>query len=186
MPSGVYVRKPFSEDQKRNMGLAHVGKVSALRGRKRPPFSEEHKKNMSLARLKILPSLFTKETRQRMSEAKLGKKRQPHSNETKKKMRLSTIKYIREHHDGMIYPRRGTNEAQILDNQELIDGCKIIRQYYIKSLGYFVDGYCPETNTVYEVYEPHHDKLIERDSRRESEIRSFLNCRFTILRDSHV
>jgi len=74
----------------------------------------------------------------------------------------------------------GKQEKAVLDKQEQIDHCNIIRQYPVA--GYFVDGYCPETNTVYEVYEPHHDNQVHEDHQREVEIRNQLRCDFRILK----
>ena len=80
----------------------------------------------------------------------------------------------------------GANEARMLDEQEQIDKCKIQRQYPIKELGYVVDGYCRETNTVYEVYEKYHDKQVQKDLQRETEICNFLSCDFIILWENHA
>jgi len=60
----------------------------------------------------------------------------------------------------------------------------IVRQYPIKALGYVVDGYCPENNTVYEVYERAHTRRVELDQRREAEIRAHLDCNFVVIWDN--
>jgi hypothetical protein len=55
------------------------------------------------------------------------------------------------------------------------------REFYIKELGYWVDGYDAENNVVYEFDEPHHFRngiLREHDVRRQAEIEQHLNCRF--------
>ena len=54
---------------------------------------------------------------------------------------------------------------------------------HIKSLGYIVDGYCKETNTVYEVYEKYHEKQVEHDLRRQEEIQKHLGCKFIAIKD---
>ena len=55
-------------------------------------------------------------------------------------------------------------------------------EYYIKELGYWVDGYDKENNVVYEFDEEHHfDKhgnLKEKDKIRQKEIEYFLKCTF--------
>ena len=55
-------------------------------------------------------------------------------------------------------------------------------EYYIKEIGYWVDGYDKEKNVVIEVDEPHHFKsdgtLQEKDLIRQKEIEDFLKCKF--------
>ena len=59
-------------------------------------------------------------------------------------------------------------------------------EYYIKELGYWLDGYDEENNIVYEYDETHHfDKygnLNEKDKRRQDEITNYLKCKFIRLR----
>jgi very-short-patch-repair endonuclease len=112
---------------------------------------------------------------------KTGNKRK--SNETKRKMRVAALNYI-EKIRGNISPNIGRNEIQLLNLQEQKDKCKILRQYRIKNLGYIVDGYCPETNTVYEVYEKAHENKIDHDFNRQKQIENFLNCKFEIIKCS--
>jgi len=95
-------------------------------------------------------------------ETKLKHRSHRHSQETKRKQRISAINY-RKSVGNYYYPRIGMNETQLLDLQEQIDNCKIRRQHHIKDLGYVTDGYCPETNTIYEVYEPAHDQQVLKD-----------------------
>jgi very-short-patch-repair endonuclease len=98
--------------------------------------------------------------------------------DTKKKTRLSMIKYIKEKCNGF-RPNLGTNEKQLLDEFELSNNIKLIRQYEID--GYFVDGYCKELNLVVEVDE--RPKINERDIRREHYIRNKLKCKFVRIKD---
>jgi len=72
----------------------------------------------------------------------------------------------------------GKNETVILNRIELKDNVKIQRQYTIYKLGYFVDGYCKETNTVYEVDEYNHKYQKEKDAKRQKEIEEYLHCKF--------
>ena len=71
--------------------------------------------------------------------------------------------------------------------QEQIDEIKKCRNCQIELVNtranqiYWLDGYCPETNTVYEVYESWHSKNKERDIRRQKEIQQFLNCNFEVI-----
>ncbi len=100
--------------------------------------------------------------------------------EVRKKMRNSMIKHIIKY-KGNFRPNIGKNEKHILDNIEKEIKLEIIRQYHIKSLDYFVDGYCIHTNTVYEIDE--RPKKNERDIRREKEIKEELNCIFIRIKD---
>lgn len=102
--------------------------------------------------------------------------------ETKIKMRKTAIKkYLKTK-----LPRQGKNEKKILDKIEKLIGYKIIRQYSVD--GYFVDGYCKETNTVYEVYEQYHkkDKIAKKDRERRKYIRKNLNCKLLIINDKKL
>ena len=55
-------------------------------------------------------------------------------------------------------------------------------EFYIKDLGYWVDGYDKDKNVVLEVDEPHHfdiyNRLREKDVRRQKEIEEYLKCKF--------
>jgi len=135
----------------------HLAKI----GKKRKPFTETHIKNMSLC--------------------KLGKKRKPFSKEHIRNITISARqRCVRV---GRVI-NIGKREKQILDERESTDSCKIIRQYCIETLGYTVDGYCLETNTVYEVYERYHDYQVQKDLERENEICRHLGCDFIIIWDA--
>jgi len=56
-------------------------------------------------------------------------------------------------------------------------------EYYIKELGYWVDGYDSEKNVVIEFYEEWHRKTKqkEKDQKRKELIMKTLNCKFIIL-----
>lgn len=78
---------------------------------------------------------------------------------------------------------KGLNETKILDHFETVSNIKIDRDYHV--LGYHPDGYCHETNTIYEVYERHHlyaDKM-NYDIKRQNEITNHLKCNFVIIYD---
>jgi len=78
---------------------------------------------------------------------------------------------------------KGINEDKILNFFETTLNIKIDRDYHV--LGYHPDGYCHETNTIYEVYEKHHlyeHKMIY-DIRRQKEITDHLKCNFVIIYD---
>ena len=100
------------------------------------------------------------------------------SEETKIKMRLSAFEYAKKT-DGIIYPRIGHNEKQILDKLEQKLGYRIIRQYEIG--GYYLDGYIPEINLAIEVDEKIKNR--EKDIKREDFIKQKLGCQFMRIKD---
>ena len=101
---------------------------------------------------------------------------------TKRKQRITAIKRI-EISKGKLFPYIGKNETTLLNAQEIKDNCKITRQYRLNDLGYIVDGYCKETNTVYEVYEYHHKGKEQKDLQRQNEICNYLKSRFVVIQD---
>jgi hypothetical protein len=104
------------------------------------------------------------------------------SPDTRLLLRQRMIEYILSFGKGRI-GNIGKQEKIILDEQEKINNCKIIRQHHIKELGYVVDGYCQETNTVFEIYEKYHRNQEEKDLKRQKEIENFLKCNFKIIWD---
>jgi hypothetical protein len=58
-------------------------------------------------------------------------------------------------------------------------------EYYVKELGYWLDGYDKEKNVVIEYYENHHKRTIvkQKDKKRKKEIIKLLNCKFIELWD---
>jgi thioredoxin-related protein len=50
-----------------------------------------------------------------------------------------------------------------------------------------VDGYCKETNTIYEVYEKAHyrKEKYKKDFKRQKEIQNYLKCNFVIINDNY-
>ena len=74
---------------------------------------------------------------------------------------------------------KGKHEKKILDYFEAMNNIKIDRSF--KVAGFYPDGYCHETNTIYEVYEPYHAYRIDKDKIRQSIIMDKLNCRFVII-----
>ena len=107
------------------------------------------------------------------------------SKETKEKLRKYKIDKILQ--EGCWFTI-GKNEKQLLDEQEIKDNCKILRQYIVRvshTQFYSVDGYCKETNTVYEVYEKAHDKKVFKDLERQNEICKYLSCTFIVIYDKN-
>lgn len=131
----------------------------------------------------MLGKLHSKQTKNKISSSLKNKKHKPHTNETKNKLRIYALNRVLKNNQMLAI---GKNENKLLDLQEQKDNCKILRQYHIKDLGYIVDGYCSENNTVYEVYEKFHNKNIEKvqkDLQRETEICNHLSSDFIIIWD---
>jgi len=158
---------------------------NALRVRE---LSIEHKQKLKSAHVGMFGKKHSKSTIQKMRIVKLGElnpmfQREVSAN-TRRKQRVAAIRYMR-HIRGTLPTNVGKNETILLNNQSNFVGKEILRQYELPELGYVVDGYCPETNTVYEVYEKHHrqNKRIAIDAHREKEIKNKLKCEFVILWD---
>ena len=179
--SVIHSRKHLSDETLKKMCESHRGERNVNFGRH---LSNEHKQKISIANI---GKTVSEETRKKLSE-RLGGENNPNfgkhiSEETCKKLRISAINYL-ENTSG-ISPRIGSNEKSLLDIQEQKDNIKILRNYKISELGYFVDGYCKETNTVYEVYEKYHDRQVQKDLQRENEICNHLGCDFIIIWDEN-
>lgn len=98
------------------------------------------------------------------------------SDEHKQNARIHTLNIIKQNGGARI----GNVETDIFDALEWLHDIKIIKQYDT-GIGYAVDGYCKETNTVYEVYENKHKYQIEHDLKRQKEIERVLKCDFIII-----
>lgn len=53
-----------------------------------------------------------------------------------------------------------------------------MKTYYIKELGYCVDGYNKKKNTILEIDEKYYNRQKQNDTIRQNEIQEFLNCKF--------
>ena len=171
--------KPQGKLSKKTKFNMHLGK---LKQKERDGFiisPETRKKIKESKRLRKerLGYVNSPETRSKMSKVKLGKKA---SKKTKRKMKTTRFEiYL---NSGQFHSF-GKHETQILNEQEKIDNCKIQRQYRIPGMNYVADGYCPETNTVYEVYERKHENKVEYDLNRQKAIQNRLHCNFKIIWD---
>jgi len=58
-------------------------------------------------------------------------------------------------------------------------------EFYIKELGYWLDGYDKENNVVYEFDEKYHDnqKQKQKDMVRQQDIINHLKCKFIRIKD---
>jgi len=111
-----------------------------------------------------------------------------HSSEFCKKQRLRRIKEI-EQNNGQMMPNYNISSIPILEQKAKELGITDLQhaenggEFYIKELGYFVDGYSKEKNIVIEYYENHHSKKIEKDLQRQNEITNLLKCEFIIIKE---
>ena len=109
------------------------------------------------------------------------------------KKRLAAIKNIKKRmkNGGQLTPGYNINACNVIDDYGKKHGYNFQHaenggEYYIRELGYWVDGYDKEKNIVIEIDECHHyDKfgnLSERDLDRQNEIEKYLDCRFVRLK----
>ena len=106
---------------------------------------------------------------------------QKHSEKTLRKMRLSAISRIRSA-KGQAAPRYNERSIPLIEEVGRKFGYSFKHaenggEYFIKELGYWVDGYDESTNTVLEIYERFHfkkGKVREKDKKRQKEIEEYL------------
>ena len=176
-------RSPFSDEWKRNMSEAKKKMTKETRekmsksakGRKK---SDETRRKMSegkMGHIGLKGFKHTEESKRKISESRKGKK---HSEKSKKIMRILAFEYAKKI-CGIICPRIGHNEKEILDKLEWELGYKIIRQY--KVCGYFLDGYIMELKLAIEIDEI--PKIREKDIERQKTIEEELNCKFIRIKD---
>ena len=71
--------------------------------------------------------------------------------------------------------KMGLQEEASLKTIEQLLKIQLLRQFKVGK--YRVDGYDPENNTVYEIDEPHHRFIKEKDKKRELFIINHLKCK---------
>ena len=148
-------------------------------------FSEKTKEKLS----KIFKGkIVSLETRKRMSENNKGMSGKHHSVKSKRKIRLYQIKRIEnvKLNGGQLTPNYNSKSCKFIGNYGKQHGYNFQLaenggEFFIKKLGYWVDGYDKEKNVVFEYDEPKHysvEKLKEKDIHRMNEIIQHLGCRF--------
>ncbi len=168
---------------KDRMSKVMKGKVSPRKGVK---LSKETKQKISINRKgkcvgddnSAKRKTVREKTKQKIAEGNKGK---IYTKETKEKCRKIAIKRIeRQKLNGMpLTPAMGKYEKPVLDTLEQNFGYRIIRQH--KSVGYFLDGYCPALNLAIEIDEPGHfvnGKLRQKDIDRQSYVEEKLGYQF--------
>lgn len=179
-------RNPHSEETKQKMREKRKLQSPPTLGMKKGPVSEETKEKIrsKLVGRKLSDEIKEKikhATRQRyLREKEKGIKR-THSAEAKQKMRFAVIKKMEL--GQTVVPRYNPDACKLIDEYGKLHGYNFQHaenggEYYIKQLGYWVDGYDIEKNTVIEVDEAHHSRRIEKDIIRQNEIISHLGCEF--------
>lgn len=154
------------------------------------PRSEEVKKKISskLINRKINWITNTKITNPKGTFFKNHKKREgtKHSVETRQKMsqihRDNRAKWVLEN---LQFPNFNPKACQIIEEYGKQHGYSFQHalnggEYYVKELGYWVDGYDKEKNIVIEYYEKSHNSLkkIKKDLERKNKIIKLLKCKF--------
>jgi len=190
---------------------AHKGKIQsketkkkiseATEGENNPMFGKTQSKETRKKQSEALKDP-SKETRKKMSNShknpskeirekmRLAKKGKNLSKETRKKMRISAIKRI-ENLIGQISPNYNPEACKLIEEYGIENSYNFRHaenggEFYIKGLGYWVDGYDKNKNIVIEIDESHHfdfdGNLCIKDIERQQEIEDFLNCKFVRLK----
>ncbi len=145
-------------------------------------------------RTPFLGKTHTAETIEKMRKSATGRpgpnKGKIFSTETKKKMRISAIKYISQS-IGQFGPRYNLTACEIFNKINTHFGWNGVhaengKEYYMKSLGYWVDYYEPTLNLVIEYDEKRHTYSIykDRDVIRQNEIIKYLGCKFIRIKET--
>jgi len=169
-----------TEYTKRKISLSKMGDKNGMFGK---THSDEYKEKLRLTMDKFTKNAHSPESIKKMRLTKMGQKA---SDETRKKMRISKINYIREKNGG-VCPMHNKKACEYFDDLSKINNWKLQHalnggEFYISSLGYFVDAYDIKNNIIIEYDEPlHYDSkgnLKVKDIVRQNEIIEKLKCRF--------
>lgn len=198
-----FKNKKHTEESKKLISENHID----VSGENNPMFGTiggmYGKNHTSLSKNKIskgnMNKIVSKETRNKISESKIeyfknntgttkGKK---HNKETKRKMRLAAIKRIAndKFNGNQFYPSYNKSSIDVIKKYAMENNLKLKHaenggEFYIKELGYWVDGYDVIKNVVVEFNEIHHKYIKEKDENRRNEIINFLGCEFIIIHEA--
>lgn len=149
------IGRKHSDETKNKIAASHMGKK----------LSAEHKKSLSIAR---------------MGKTRIVTEQERHLR------RLNRILEIKEK-CGQIMPNFNSEACCFIDEYGKDNGYKFQHamnggEYYIKELGYFVDGYDKDKNIILEIDEKKHfnfdGSLRKKDIIRQIEIKNLLGCMF--------
>ena len=129
------------------------------------------------------------QTRSEEIKQKMKKAKENISIETRRKLRIKALERIRDSLEKgyQLTPNYNPTGCKLIDaygeqNGYTFQHAENGGEFHIKELGYWVDGYDAERNTIIEVDEAHHfdsdGNLTERDVRRQTEIVEHLGCDF--------
>lgn len=190
--------KKYSLETKQKMSESHKGKTN--KGRLGKPHSLETKLRMSESlkgeKHPNYGKSLSKETRKKIGEASKGNtynKGKSVSNERKRQMRIHAINRIQQHikDNGQVIPNYNSSGCKVIDEYAKEHGYNFQHalnggEFYIKELGYWLDGYDKEQNVAIEIDEKHHfdmdGNLLKKDIERQNEIQLFLDCKFIRIR----
>ena len=189
----VWVEKYGKEKANKLLKEKSEKQSNMVCGEKNPFFGKVHteetkeKISKSLKQSnKFNETMNSKEYREKMSNKM---KNRIFSDEHIRKLRLKKIEQISKNkfNGNQVSPSYNPIGCEILDEisneknihiQHAMNG----GEFYIKHLGYWVDGYDKENNIVYEIDEKlHYDfngNLKEKDQKRQTQIEEYLGCQF--------
>ena len=170
----------FSDERREKIRQSKLGERNGMHGK---THSDEYKAILKENIHNIIALSKTPEAIEKMRKSQLGKKA---SDETKRKMRISKINYIIKENGG-VCPMHNLKACKFLDDLSKKNNWNLRHalnggEFYIKELGYFVDGYDKDLNIIVEYDESlHYNKngeLKTKDIVRQNEIIKSLNCKF--------
>lgn len=146
---------------------------------------DKHKRNISNVIAELKKTDRWDDIIEKISNALKGRE---FSDDHRKNLRIGMIKHIQKFFPAgkPFQPNFNPDACKVFDEiakeqniniQHALNG----GEFYVKELGYFVDGYDKINNVVYEYDESFHyknGKLRDRDERRQSEIEKLLGCKF--------
>jgi hypothetical protein len=184
----------FCRGRRTNAKCAWCAHDGQLLGRVQPEDEKERRAKKLRGKVRSVAS------RKRYAASKRGNKNpqfgngRSKSNEHICKIRIGCIKAIEARLNLVgktISPSFNPVACKIIDEYALKNGYKFQHalnggEYHIKDLGYWVDGYDAEKNTVVEFYEKEHGRTPRqiKDRRRQKEIIDFLKCSFIIIHEN--
>lgn len=180
----------FSDEHKQKLKENHAD----ITGKKNPFYGKRHsdatKKSIGQTQSKRYidnPDILNRISKAQIEYHKHNKNGfygKLHSDESKRKMRISKLDYLKKTKNAI--PSYNTESISIIEHYANLHGYTFQHaenggEYHIKELGYYVDGYDVDKNTVIEYYESTHfrgGKLKDRDVYRRNKIMKHLGCRF--------